>query len=152
MSPRGNPFEQLERQFERLARQFDEASRTWGGESPFRWWAPKLEPMSLDLVEHGDEFVVTVDLPGFERDDVDIKVTDRTLQIEAEHEEEATEEKEADEGHYLKQERHHESTYRSVQLPEAVDTEDVTATMKNGVLTVTLPRLDVKEARTIEVE
>jgi HSP20 family protein len=108
----------------------------------------RFEEMAVDLVEHDDEFVATVDLPGFERDDVEIEVTDHTLRIEAEHEDamEETEEQ------YLRRERHHESMRRSIRLPEEVDKEGVKARMKNGVLTITLPRLEVEEARTIEIE
>jgi HSP20 family protein len=144
MSTSGNPFDELERLFERMSRQFDEATGMWNAETPFG----RMESMSIDLVETDDEFVVTADLPGFERDDVDIQVTDHTLRIEAEHEE-ATEEHEAD---YLRRERRHESVHRSIRLPDEVDKEAVEARMKNGVLTVTLPRLEAEEARSIEIE
>jgi HSP20 family protein len=144
MSTSGNPFDELERLFERMSRQFDEATGMWNAETPFG----RMESMSIDLVETDDEFVVTADLPGFERDEVDIQVTDHTLRIEAEHEE-ATEEHEAD---YLRRERRHESVHRSIRLPDEVDKEAVEARMKNGVLTVTLPRLEAEEARSIEIE
>lgn len=148
MSTRSNPFEELERFFDRMSRQFDESSRMWESDGPFRRWASEFEEMAVDVVDRDDEFVVTVDLPGFERDDVEIRVTDHTLHIEAEHAE-ATEEEDEN---YLRQERRHESTSRSIRLPDEVDKESVTARMKNGVLTVTLPKLEVEEARTIEVE
>ena len=148
MSVRSNPFEELERLFERMSHQFDDATHAWESEDPFGRWKAEFESMAIDLVEHDDEFVATVDLPGFERDDVSIRVTDHTLRIEAEHEE-ATEETEAQ---YLRRERRHESTHRSIQLPEEVDKENVDARMKNGVLTVTLPKLQVEDARTIEIE
>ena len=148
MSERSNPIGELERMFERMSRQFDESSRMWEPESAFSQWMLRFEEMAVDLVEHDDEFVATVDLPGFERDDVEIEVTDHTLRIEAEHEDamEETEEQ------YLRRERHHESMRRSIRLPEEVDKEGVKARMKNGVLTITLPRLEVEEARTIEIE
>lgn len=148
MSARSNPFEELERMFERMSRQFEESSRMWEPEGPFGRWTSKFEEMAVDLVEHDDEFVVTVDLPGFERDDVEIEVTDHTLRIEAEHEE-ATEEEEEQ---YLRHERRHESVRRSIRLPDEVDKEGVKARMKNGVLTITLPKLEVEEARTIDIE
>jgi len=148
MSTRSNPFEEIERFFERMSRQFDEASRMWEADGPFGGWTPETESMAIDLVEHDDEFVVTVDLPGFEREDVTIEVTDHTLRIEAEHEEALDEEEE----NYLRRERRRESTRRSVRLPDEVDKEGVEARMKNGVLTVTLPRLEVEEAHTIEIE
>jgi HSP20 family protein len=148
MSTRRNPFEEMERLFERMGRQFDDASRMWEADGPFSQWMPEAGSMAMDLVDHDEEFVATVDLPGFERADVDIAVTDHTLRIEAEREEERTDE----EGEFLRRERRHESTERSIRLPEAVEKEAVSARMKNGVLTVTLPKLEVEEARTIEIE
>jgi len=148
MSSRDNPFEELEHLFERMSRQFDDATRMWERESPFGQWSAKMESIAIDLVEEDDEFVVTADLPGFERDDVEIQVTDHTLRIEAEHEAETEEHDEE----YLRRERRHESVLRSIRLPDEVDTDGVTARMKNGVLTVTLPRLTADEARTIDIE
>ena len=104
--------------------------------------------MALDLVEHDDEFLVTVDLPGFERDDVSLQVTDHTLRIEAERESEVEEEEEQ----YLRHERRQQAMHRSIRLPDDIDKENVSARMKNGVLTVTLPKLEIEEARTINIE
>ena len=55
-------------------------------------------------------------------------------------------------GRFIRHERRSESACRSIRLPEAVDTENVPTRMKNGVLTVTLPRLVAEEARGIEIE
>jgi HSP20 family protein len=148
MTTRGNPFEELERLFERMGRQFDDATRMWEEEGPFGGGQTGTESVSVDLAETDDEFVVTADLPGFERDDVDIRVTDHTLRVEAERET-ATEEHEAE---YLRRERRHESVRRSIRLPDEIDADAATARMKNGVLTVTLPRLDAEDARSIDIE
>jgi HSP20 family protein len=104
--------------------------------------------MAIDLVDRDGEFVVTVDLPGFERDDVDIRVTDHTLRIEAEHEAVRDEEGER----FIRHERRHKSTDRSVRLPGEVDKQGVAARMRNGVLTITLPKTEAEEARKIEID
>jgi HSP20 family protein len=148
MSSRRNPFEDLERIFERMSRQFDEASRMWETGDPFGGLPLGFEPMAVDLVEYGDEFVATVDLPGFDKEDVTVHLVDRSLRIEAERDETVDEES-AD---YIRHERQHKSTGRSIQLPKAVDGDRVTARMKNGVLTVTLPKLEVEESHRIEIE
>lgn len=148
MSTRSNPFEELERLFERMSRQFDEATGTWESGGPFSRWSAEGESMSVDLVDRDGEFVATVDLPGFERDDVEIEVTDHTLRIEAEREEMEDEEDET----YIRHERRHESARRSIRLPEGVDKEAVSARMRNGVLTVTLPKLEGRESRRIDIE
>lgn len=148
MSTRSNPFEELERLLERMSRQFEEASRLWGPVDNVGRLTGEMESIALDLIEYDDEFVAMVDLPGFDCEDVELRMTDRTLRIEAERAE--TVEQESDQ--YLRQERRHESARRSITVPEEVDTENVSARMRNGVLTVTLPRLDAQEARQIDIE
>lgn len=148
MSQRTNPFEEIERLFDRMSRQFEEAQQSWETESPLSRWSKAFEEMSIDVVEHDDEFVVTVDLPGFERDDVDITVTNHTLRINAQREADTTEEGER----FLRRERRHESASRSIELPGDVDVEAVTATMQNGVLTITLPKIEGESAQRIEIE
>jgi HSP20 family protein len=146
-----NPFQEIEEFFDRMSREFESESDVLGGdESRFRWSSD--ESMPIDLIEYDDELVATVELPGFEQDDVDIQVTDHTLRISADHEEAADEERESETGHMLRHERRHETATRSIQLPEEVDKEAVNATMQHGILTVTLPKTESKRARTIEIE
>lgn len=148
MSTRGNPFEEMERLFERMARQFDETTSRWGESEALAWWQPEMETMSMDMVEHDEEFVVTVDMPGFTREEVDLSVTDHTLRIEGTHEESMEEEEER----YLRRERHHETAHRSITLPTEVDPDGVTAKMKHGVLTITLPKLEAEESKKVDIE
>ncbi|GAB7095345.1 Hsp20/alpha crystallin family protein [Halolamina litorea] len=146
MSTRSNPFEDIEQFFERMSRQFEESADAWENDGPLGRWGG--EEMAIDLVEHDDEFVVTIDLPGFEKDDVDVRVTDHTLRIEADREESTDEESER----YLRHERRERSMSRSIRLPEEVRKEEVKARMNNGVLTVTVPKMEVEEAHSIEIE
>lgn len=145
MSTRSNPFDEIERFFQRMSQQFDEPLERDG---PFDRFTGRYDEMPVDLVERDAEFVVTVDLPGFEKEDVDVRVTDHTLHVEADHKETL------DEGNaeYIRHERRHESMRQAIRLPEDVDKENVEARMQNGVLTVTVPKLEVEEARTIEIE
>jgi len=143
---RTNPFEEVERLFDRMGRQFEEAAERWDAGESLGRRSPSAAP--VDLIEHDAAFEVTVDLPGFDREDVEIRITDHTLRINAERDERVE-----DEGTtYLRRERSRHSVSRAVQLPEAVDTEAVEATMSNGVLTVSLPRLATEPSRTIEIE
>ena len=148
MSTRGNPFEELERFFDRMNRQFGDVSYRWEGDNPFGRRSSETGSMAVDVVDHDAEFVVTIDLPGFERDDVTIQVTDHALRIDARREEEVDEAEEQ----YIRHERRHESVQRSIRLPGAVDKENVSARMNNGVLTVTLPKTETRDARTIDIE
>ena len=148
MNTRGNPFKELERVIERMSRQFDDTSSMWESEGPFGRWASEAEAMAIDLVDRDDEFVATVDLPGFERGDVDVRVTGRELRIEAERE--ATDDDETE--RYVRRERRRRSVRRSIRLPDDVDTEGVEARIGNGVLTVTLPKVEPEPAREVEVQ
>ncbi|AGN01685.1 hsp20-type chaperone [Salinarchaeum sp. Harcht-Bsk1] len=143
-----NPFTELQRFFERMSEQYDETAEAWSFDEPFGELALGAESMATDLVERDEAYVVAVDLPGFERDDVDIQVTDSTLRIDAERETEVAEEGER----YVRRERQEQSAHRSIELPAEVEKDEVTATMENGVLTITLPRAEVEEAHHIEIE
>ena len=139
-----NPFDEIEQFFERMSRQFEESE----------WPMAMGADISVDVAEHDDEFVVTADLPGYEKEHIDLKLSDSTLRISAEKEAMTDEEKELEEGYYIRKERRHESISRSVKLPEEVDEEGVKASLKHGVLTITLPKLAVSEAesRKIDIE
>jgi len=143
MPTRTSPFDELERFFTEMNRELNERM---SDDTPS--WLFADDAMAIDLVEHDDEFVATVDLPGFEKDDVDVVVTDHTLRISAEREAEDEREDET----YIRRERRHATARRSVRLPDDVDAENVHARMRNGVLTVTLPRLHAEADRRVEVE
>ncbi|WP_129117073.1 archaeal heat shock protein Hsp14 [Halegenticoccus tardaugens] len=147
MSSRRNPFREIERMFDRMSRQFEEMP--WGFEGEAGGQALWGRSPSLDLAEHDEEYVVTVDLPGFERDDISVQLSGRTLQISADR----SEGSEQREENYLQQERSQRSVSRSITIPDRVDEEGVSATYNNGVLTVTLPKSEPSDrGRQIDVE
>lgn len=148
MREQRNPFEELEALIERMNREFGAATEGWERPESLGRWYGGGEELAMDLVDRDGEFVATVDLPGFDRDDVEIEVTGRRLRIEAERE---TAHEEAAE-HFLRHERQHESTRRSVRLPDEVDVESVTARMNNGVLTITLPKLEAEESHSVDID
>jgi len=136
---RTNPFDEIEQFFGRTP---------FGGD---RAWGRDLRTTDVDVAEYDDEFVVMADLPGYDREDIDVRATDGRLTISAEH---ATEHEDGDR-RYLRRERRHESVTRSVDLPASVIESDATATFQNGVLTVTLPKetdTDSDDGHRIDVE
>lgn len=138
---RRRPFEDLEETLERMSDRFDKARVEVGGE---------IGTAAIDVAEWDGEFIVSADLPGYDDEDIDVRVTDHTLHIEAEHKIEEEEEKE--DLNYLRKERTRTTVSRSVQLPEEVDEDNASATYENGVLTVTLPKKHAsEEAHRIEV-
>lgn len=118
----------MERMLEEASKEFAEVP--WFGRDGGR-------AAAVDVAERDGEFVVTCDLPGFDRDDIDLRVTDHTLHIEAAHEEETEEEEE----NYLHRERHRRDVSRTIPLPEDVDMDAGSASYEDGVLTVTLPKV-----------
>jgi HSP20 family protein len=134
---RDNPFEKVEEMLRRMDQELDA--------DPL---GMATSPVSVDVRDRGDAFVVTADLPGFEKEDVEVTLADRTLRIEADHEAHA----ETGEGEYIRRERRHESASRSVRLPEAVAEDGIEATYSNGVLTVTLPKQDAEGGTQIDIE
>lgn len=150
MSSRTNPFEMVERMFEQMSQQFDEAARTWGTEGEQLPAAGRPTRMGIDLADRGDEFVVTADMPGFEREDIQLRLLDDTLHVSASQERTSEQEDEA----YIRSERSRRSLRERVRIPEPVEEDEITATLKNGVLTVDLPKMELTEAggRQIDIE
>ena len=133
MSGRKNPFDEIEELFERMGRQFESMGDQFG--SGGMGWQPG--GISLDVADHGDEFVVTADLPGFQKDDIDISLRGDRLRISAE----STAETETGDEEFLRKERRQQSMSRTLTVPEPVDETGVSAEYRNGVLTVTLPKV-----------
>lgn len=132
-----SPFRGLEQQIERLQRQFEEALGAWDSEM-FEESHLGAATMGIDLADRGDEFVLTADVPGFDPDDIDIRLSADRIYIKAEREHEEIEEDEDE--LYLRSERARQALSRSCRLPDRVDEEAATATYKNGVLTIHLPK------------
>lgn len=90
----------------------------------------------VDVADHGNCFIVTAELPGFEKENVDVNVGSHYMKVRAER----RSQKEELLRDYLEKERIHSSFYRIVTFPEEVDASKVRATMKNGVLEVELEK------------
>lgn len=143
-----NPFERFEELAARMSRQFDEAARSWESGGRIAPWLSETGSMAVDLAERDDAFVVTVDAPGFTSDEIDVRVANSALRIHAEHAE-AT----AEEADYVHKERSHRSLHRTIRLPAGADPDAVSATLRNGVLTITIAKIEPAEgARSIEIE
>lgn len=133
-----NPFSFLQQEIDRL---FDGVSRTIPG------FTTSTMP-SMDISETDKAIEITAELPGLERKDVELNVTDNLLTIRGEKKNER-EEKNKD---YHLVERSYGSFSRSVELPAGVKVEDITAEIANGVLTVTVQKPAPKQAKQIEIK
>lgn len=127
-----------------------------GALSPFRrelpaWSAlPTLETKipRVDVVERDNEIVVRAEMPGVEKDKVDISLTEDTVTLKAETRTEQKEEK----GNYYRCEITQGSFARTVALPALINTEQAKASFKDGLLELTLPKTEKAKRRSIKVE
>ena len=133
---------ELERIRQEIDEMFDPPARRLFTEGLFeRDFSP-----ALDVVEHQDSFSVDVDLPGVDKKDLDISVANNVLTIKGEKRE-STESK----GKVYRKETWSGSFQRTISLPRGVDTGKIDARMHDGVLSVTLPKMEEAKPRQIAV-
>ncbi len=102
----------------------------------------------MDVIDRDEEILVKAELPGIDKKDLDISITNNQLVIKAKTCHEEKEEK----GDYLKQEISKSEIYRSVLLPADVDDSKVKTSFKNGVLKLTIPKQKGSRRKRIEVK
>jgi len=102
----------------------------------------------FDIAESDDHIVVKADLPGIDVKDLDVSITDNVLTVRGEKKEETEDKKE----HYHRLERRSGSFSRSFALPVEVKTEEIEASYRDGVLTLTIPKSEATKPKRIEVK
>ena len=104
-------------------------------------WTP-----AVDILETADQYIVTAEVPGMSRDHLDISVHEGRLTISGERRERILQCEQ-----YHRVERGHGSFSRTFHLPVPMDSERITADLRDGVLTVTCPKAADGSARRIQV-
>ena len=102
----------------------------------------------IDLIESDKEIIATAEMPGLEKQDININVTEDRLEISAETKQE---EKKEEKG-YIYRERRSGSYYRAISLPSPVDPDKSKAIYKNGVLEIKMPKTEVKKKTPLKIE
>lgn len=113
------------------------------------FFGQQLPAFKTDIRETENDYILEADLPGFAKEDIRAEVRNGCLTIRAEHKSES-EDKDGDK--YIRRERSYGSYSRSFEL-DGIDSDSITASYKDGVLTMTLPKLKEKpdECRTLEI-
>jgi HSP20 family protein len=107
------------------------------------WREERFLSPSVDVEEADNEYMVCVDLPGFNKEDIKVECTGNQLSISAERSKEETKRRSS--------RRYYGSFYRSFTLPQGVESDQICADYENGVLTVRIPRGEESRPRRIEV-
>ena len=109
--------------------------------APFRRQEASI--MKTDVKELKDKFEITIDLPGYEKENLDMSIEDGYLTIHAKMNKE-NEEKE--EGKFVRKERFYGECSRSFYVGEDITEEDIKASFKNGTLKIDVPKKEEKKA------
>jgi len=91
---------------------------------------------TMDFKDKGEKFVLSAELPGVKKENIDLTVSDNFIHIKTNHQEEKIEEGEC----YVCQERTSSRFHRSFEFPEEINSDEVEATLENGILTISLPK------------
>jgi HSP20 family protein len=140
--PRAPLFGDVDRMFDQLF------NRRWmhpfGLERPFAEMAPAP---SVDIIDRDDDVIVRAEVPGYRKEDIDVSVSNGLLTIKGETKTEEKQEK----GDYYRCEISHGGFARTLSLPASVDDSKAHAAMNDGVLELTLPKLEKGKRHTIAI-
>lgn len=144
-----SPFEDMDRMFENFLqrswmRPFGFERPMWReSEMPFKGKVP-----SMDVIDQDENILVRAEVPGVDKKDLDISVTDKTLTLKGKTSHEEKEEK----GDYYRCEISRGAFSRTVTLPHEVDADQAKAVFKDGLLELTLPKVKRTNRHTVQIE
>lgn len=134
-----DPFAEMQRMQTHIDRMFSDSFSRFGKSPRFSDLVrdPGFSPQ-IDVREEEDQFVIRVDLPGVEDGSVDVHVDGREVQITGKRSDVVTNKDKN--GHIIRQERRAGRFSRTIELPEKVNPDKMTAKKENGVFTISLPK------------
>ena len=139
---RWDPFRDLHRMEATVDRLWRGFGTRWTAERDGDWG------IALDVTEDGTKITVRASVPGVAPEDITVTVDDGVLTIKGRTAEEAGH----SEGRYVLRERRTGSFSRIVRLPDGVDAGGAESTYENGILEITLPKLEASQPKVIEVK
>jgi HSP20 family protein len=132
---RFDPFRDIERFFDEFERHSMQPDLARG--------------MRMDVSETDQAYTVRAEMPGFEKEDINVSIDGKTVTIRAKHDEQK---QPPQTGTLMRGERFHGEHYRSFTLPQEVDDQQASATCVNGVLELTLPKKTGGHGRQLQVQ
>jgi HSP20 family protein len=139
---------------EEMERWLDESfPRAWMHRFGWPSWGELIRPIErfaprVNVLDRDDEIVVRAEVPGVEKDDQEVSVTESSVSIKGSKKHEEKEEK----GDYYRCEIATGTFARTITLPSAIDSEKVEASFKDGVLELKLPKVSKAKRRTIKLD
>ena len=125
-----------------LSHYFDDFEKNFFGD-----YSPKMASLKTDIIDKDNAYVIEADVPGFKKEDISIDIDGQYLTIKAEKKEE----KEKKEDNYICRERRCGSYTRSFDISN-VKADEIAAEFDNGVLKLTLPKLEEEAPKTRRIE
>lgn len=107
-----------------------------------------LRPVPVEIAETDDQLLINAEVPGFKADEIEVSVEPNSLIISGKTEKKTKEEK----GKTVYSEWQASEFCRALDLPASVNPAKAEAILKNGILTLTLPKTDAKEGKNIKVK
>lgn len=98
--------------------------------------------MKTDIKEKKDKYIIDIDLPGYEKENIKMSIEDGYLTVNASTN---TEKEDKEEGKFVRKERYMGSCSRSFYVGDAVENEDIKASFKNGTLKIEIPKKENKK-------
>lgn len=98
--------------------------------------------MKTDIKEKKDKYIINIDLPGYEKENIKMSIEDGYLTVNASTN---TEKEDKEEGKFVRKERYMGSCSRSFYVGDAVENEDIKASFKNGTLKIEIPKKENKK-------
>jgi HSP20 family protein len=135
---------------------FEEMERMLESMLPQRWMHPSRMEHALlsealpqmDIIDRDDTIVVRAALPGVDKENLEVSTTNQSLTIRGSTQKETKEEA----GEYYRHEISRGNFLRTVTLPAAIDEASIKAKFKDGMLEVTLPKLESAKRHSINIE
>jgi HSP20 family protein len=135
---RWDPFREMTQAQSQFSKLVDQV---WGGRQES--WLP-----AIDVFDAKEAVVLKAELPGMDPDDIQIEVEDNVLTLKGER----RFEEEVDEERYYRVERRYGSFQRSLALPQGMQAAAISASYEDGVLTITVPKVEEEKPKRIEVK